>query len=140
MMILSASLHDLNQDSEILDRAKQLFQAIQPLKDKIKGNYRTPEEMEGAGATTQDYSTLASQNYLCIALLLMFEQSQERQYLDEARTVLGFIHNYLYDPEQDRILHHWIDGRPALPIDKLYFCTGCNFQTLYILWYLLEKI
>jgi len=33
------------------------------------------------------------------------------------------------------ILHHWMDGRIALPSDPEFFCDGCNHQLLYLLWY-----
>lgn len=39
------------------------------------------------------------------------------------------------DTCQDGILHHWIDGRPAARTDPEYFCSGCNLQLLYVMWY-----
>mgnify|MGYP006897292372 CR=1 FL=1 len=33
---------------------------------------------------------------------------------------------------EGKILHHWMNGRAAIPEDPEYFCSGCNLQTLYI--------
>lgn len=33
------------------------------------------------------------------------------------------------------VLHHWMDGGIAVPDDPEYFCSGCNLQLLYLLWY-----
>ena len=38
------------------------------------------------------------------------------------------------------ILHHWMDGRLAVPDDLEFFCSGCNVQTLYLMWYRQEKL
>jgi hypothetical protein len=38
------------------------------------------------------------------------------------------------------ILHHWMDGRVAIPDDLEFFCSGCNVQTLYLMWYRQEKL
>ena len=33
------------------------------------------------------------------------------------------------------VLHHWMDGGIAVPSDVEFFCTGCNLQLLYLMWY-----
>ncbi len=33
------------------------------------------------------------------------------------------------------VLHHWMDGGVAVPKDVEFFCTGCNMQLLYLMWY-----
>jgi len=33
-----------------------------------------------------------------------------------------------------------MDGRIALPEDREYFCSGCNLQFLYVLWYLQARV
>ena len=33
------------------------------------------------------------------------------------------------------VLHHWMDGGVAVPADVEFFCTGCNLQLLYLMWY-----
>ena len=50
--------------------------------------------------------------------------------------MLEFVRSHLYDPASGHILHHFIDGRIALPSDPEYFCTGCNLQFLYALFLL----
>ncbi len=39
------------------------------------------------------------------------------------------------DACQGGVLHHWIDGRVAQPHDVDFFCSGCNLQLLYLMWY-----
>jgi hypothetical protein len=33
------------------------------------------------------------------------------------------------------VLHHLMDGNIAVPEDPEFFCSGCNLQLLYVLWY-----
>ena len=88
------------------------------------------------GAKTDDYSTLSSQNYLTLALTLLYQNTHRQSYFDEALFVLEFVRSHLYDPASGHILHHFIDGRIALPSDPEYFCTGCNLQFLYAVFLL----
>ena len=62
------------------------------------------------GATTDDYSTLSSQNYLMFALALLNRTTGKAIYCSELREVRRFVEDYLFDPAQGRLLHHWIDG------------------------------
>jgi hypothetical protein len=91
------------------------------------------------GATTQDYSTLSSQNYLAMGLVILHENTADETYLAEALDILHFIRLRLYSEDEHAILHHWMDGRVAQPADPEYFCSGCNLQFLYVVWYLLER-
>jgi hypothetical protein len=127
--------------------------------------YRSPYSADYAGARTPDYSTLSSQNYLMFALMVLAEITGERAYVREVDSVLDSISTELRGtwclshahPEpcepvcaagavcvgaqcaeeacQGGVLHHWIDGRIATPSDKEYFCSGCNLQLLYVMWY-----
>jgi len=38
------------------------------------------------------------------------------------------------------VMHHWMDGRIAIPSDPEFFCDGCNHQLLYLMWYRQNKI
>jgi hypothetical protein len=38
------------------------------------------------------------------------------------------------------VLHHWMDGRVAEPDDLEFFCSGCNLQLLYLMWYRQEAL
>ena len=53
---------------------------------------------------------------------------------------MHFVRERLYDWANHKILDHWIDGRWALESDPDYFCSGCNLQVLYILWYLKHQV
>jgi hypothetical protein len=104
------------------------------------GFYRSPYSADEMGAETDEYSTLSSQNYLALGLLLLYQRTATELYLTRAREVLDFVRLHLHDPTQDRLLHHWIDGHIAEPGDPSYFCSGCNLQFLYVVWYLREEV
>jgi len=129
------------------------------------GRYRSPYSAVHMGATTDDYSTLSSQNYLMLSLMLLYQLSGDVAYVKEADSVLAFLKDYLWGesclsdihlvecdpacgPDQAclkmscfddachcGVLHHWMDGRLALPADPEFFCSGCNLQLLYVMWY-----
>jgi len=133
-------LYELTGEERYLERAETVYDGIQPLRFVEKGFYRSPYSQEYQGARTDEYSTLSSQNYLTLGLLLLFRNTGDPMYLDDALSILDHIRCRLYDPAEGKILHHWIDGRVACPQDPDYFCSGCNLQTLYILRYLQEEL
>ena len=136
MILVQLRLYELTGDAAHLERAVAVGHAIAPLKHEERGGYRSPYSAEYMGATTDDYSTLSSQNYLVLALLLLHRHTREPLWFDEAMSVVTFLRTRLYDAEQHRLLHHWMDGRIAQPEDREYFCSGCNLQLLYVLWYM----
>ncbi len=136
MMLVLCRLHQLTGDEAHLSRALAVFDAIQPLRADERGGYRSPYSAEHMGAMTDDFSTLSSQNYLALALTLLYQESQDSRFFDEAIFVLDLGRTHLYDPEQNKLLHHWMDGRIAQPEDPEYWCSGCTFQYLYVIWYL----
>lgn len=127
--------------------------------------YRSPYSAEAMGAKTDDYWTLSSQNYLLLALMTLAEITNDPAFADEADSVIDALSTKLHGPWclsdrheeacspvcaeeqvcvvdaceaeacQEAVLHHWIDGRAALPTDPEYICSGCNLQLLYVLWY-----
>ncbi len=97
------------------------------------GCYRSPYSAVFMGAKTDEYITLSSQNFTIMALSLLFEATQDGKYRDEITSIAAFIHDYLY--VDGKILHHWMDGRVAIPTDPEYFCTGCNLQFLFVSFY-----
>jgi hypothetical protein len=127
--------------------------------------YRSPYSAEAMGAKTDDYWTLSSQNYLLLALMTLAEITGDPAYALEADSVIDALSTELHgtwclsdrhdevcapscgeeqvclvdscaaDTCQGGVLHHWIDGRPALPTDPEFICSGCNLQLLYVLWY-----
>lgn len=134
------------------------------------GRYRSPYSAESMGAKTDNYSTLSSQNYLMFALMLLYQISGDNSFLDEIDPILDFLqaslmgHSCLSDffPESCTpacpaeqtcvaeacvaeachcgVLHHWMDGRLAVNADPEFFCSGCNLQLLYLMWYRQHKI
>lgn len=140
MMIVLCRLHEVTGDRGYLDRTLSVAGAIEPLRSPTRGGFHSPYSAEYMGATTDDYSTLSSQNYLTFAFLLLYERTRDRQWFDEAVGVIDFERLRLYDTAQGRVLHHWMDGRIAQPGDPEYFCSGCNHQTLYMLWYLHRRV
>ena len=140
MLILYTQLYKQTQNEQYLDRAKTIFTGIQPLYLSDLGCYRSPYSEIDEGATTEEYSTLSSQNYLMLGLIGLYEETGEHIYLEHIWNILQHIEMRLYDEHEHKIVHHWIDGRPANPNDPSYFCSGCNLQTLYILWYLSEEL
>lgn len=139
MILVLARLHELTGEASYLAVAEGLYDAIQTLKRPERGNYYSEYSAAYMGATTEDYSTLSSHNYLVMALVILYLDTGHDEYRIEARSVLDFIRLYIYDADQGRILHHWIDGHIAQPADPEYFCSGCNLQFLYVVWYLLSR-
>lgn len=127
--------------------------------------YYSPYSAGSMGAKTRDYSTLSSHNYLMLSLLGLYEITGDAMYVREADSVVDAISSGLKgqwclsdmhheacapacgeaepcvasvceaDACHPGVLHHWMDGRIALPTDTEFFCGGCNLQLLYVLWY-----
>ncbi|MFC1609492.1 hypothetical protein ACFL6C_00910 [Myxococcota bacterium] len=171
MILLNARLHEATGKQPYLDRAVATYEGIQPLRvDEDTtwvgpGRYRSPYSAEAMGATTDDYTTLSSQNYLLFALALLHQVTDDPEYVVEMDHVLDFLSDCLVgswrlshvhlavcdplcsgeqvcvettctpDAQSEGVLHHWIDGRIALPEDPEFFCSGCNLQLLYVMWY-----
>lgn len=169
MLITNVRLYQLTEEEAYLERALTVYDGIQALRlDDGEGytRYRSPYSIEAMGATTDNYSTLSSQNYTMLALLLLYEVTGDEAYLDELDGIVHFIEDRMVDeycrseitygsvcdPDcgsgqvclsgrcvdelcQESVLHHWIDGRLATADDPDLFCSGCNLQLLYLLWY-----
>ena len=133
MQILAhARAYELTGSSHYLERARALHAAIQPLKVDGEGRYRSPYSAAVMGATSDDYTTLSSQNYTMLALAVLYELTGDEAYRQEVIAILDFIASHLL--AGGRVLHHWIDGEIARPSDAEYYCTGCNLQLLYLIW------
>ncbi|MFC1889503.1 hypothetical protein ACFL4G_07080 [Thermodesulfobacteriota bacterium] len=140
MILVLNRLYELTGERHYLDRAELVYDGIQPLRIAGLGFYRSPYSQEYQGAQSDEYSTLSSQNYLALGLMLTYRNTGDDRYLADVLSILDHVNALLYDAREGKILHHWIDGRAALPDDPDYFCSGCNLQTLYILWYLQEEL
>jgi hypothetical protein len=130
-MICHLRLYELTGKQLYLDRAKDLHAAIQPLKVKGEGRYRSPYSAKYMGAKTDDYTTFSSQNFVMIGLSLLYKFTQDAKYKQEITEILKFLRTHLL--QGGRVLHHWMDGKLAVPSDPEYYCSGCNLQLLYIL-------
>jgi hypothetical protein len=164
MIIFESRLFELTQDDAHRARALALYQALQPLK-LPDGRYYSAYSAAEMGAKTMDYSTLSSHAYWMIALMLLYEISGSAAYVAEMDTIAGVLGEKIHGQwcladlhktdacmptcgsllcvsggcEENAchggMLHHWIDGRPALPSDPTFFCSGCNLELLYVLDY-----
>ncbi|MDF2697509.1 MAG: hypothetical protein K0S65_5892, partial [Labilithrix sp.] len=166
MLLLKARLFRLTKREEFRLEARAVYAALQPLKlSDAPARYSSPYAKASLGIDSRDLSTLSSQNYLALGLLLLFEITGEQRFVDEADRVLDGIAamrgpwctSSVHDPAAcapacsdgqacvshacaaDRcttgLLHHVVDGRLALPTDGTLFCAGCNLQTLYVAGY-----
>lgn len=145
MMLLKARLFRITKDEAYRLEARSLYAAVQPLKlSDAPARYASPYAIPLVGAKTNDVSTLSSQNYLALSLMVLFEITGDRRFVDEADRVLDSIETMrgsycVGDAEPQRcasgLLHHFVDGRLAEPGDGTLFCSGCNLQTLYVIGY-----
>jgi len=170
MILLHVRLYQLTGDSQYLARAEALYDAIGELRlvndpgpDMVR--YKSPYSAEHMGATTDDYSTLSSQNYTLFALLLLYEATGRKALMHEYNAVVEFLSTQIYgdwcrsdlnfapcepvctgdnicldgtcleDHCARGVLHHLMDGAVAVPEDPEFFCSGCNLQLLYVMWY-----
>jgi len=133
MIVANVTAFRVTGKQPYLDRAVAAYEGIQPLKDLEKKCYRSPYSAEYMGAQTEDYSTLSSQNYTMMSLALLYGETDEPAYRDEITDIAGFIEDYLF--VDGRLLHHWMDGKVAVPSDPEYFCTGCNLQFMFVAFY-----
>ena len=166
MILLEARLFRLTKNETYRLQARALYSAIQPLKlSDVPARYASPYAAVSLGAKTPAVATLSSQNYLALALTLLFEITGDVQFSDEADRVLDAIESMrgpwclaqaVHDEKcapacgagqacvsascsADRcttgLLHHVVDGRLAAPGDSVLFCSGCTLQALYVIGY-----
>jgi hypothetical protein len=166
MIAFASRLYELTKDEQYKTRALALYDAIQPLKLTTNPTryYSAYSAME-MGAKTRDYSTLSSQSYLSLALMLLYEITGRAHFISEMDSVvdamaslvigtwcLSNVHTETCAPAcgdpsvcvvstcepdacHEGLLHHWMDGRVAIPTDPTFFCSGCNLQMLYVMQY-----
>lgn len=165
MILLDARLFRLTKNETYRLQTRALYGAIQALKlSDVPARYASPYAAASLGKKTREVATLSSQNYLALALMLLFEITGDARFSDEADRVLDAIeamrgpwclaqvHHEKCAPAcgagqacvstsctGDRcttgLLHHVVDGRLANPTDPTLFCSGCNLQSLYVLGY-----
>jgi hypothetical protein len=135
MMIALVRMYQATGEDEYLDRAEGIYQEIQALKCEDRPGYRSLYSAETMGAQTDDYSTLSAMNYTMLAMALLAQETGQQVYRDEVDELLGFVRDYLWLRGEGQVIHHWMDGRRAVPEDPEYYCIGCNLQLLYIIWW-----
>ena len=133
MIIANGLAYKLTGEQIYLTHALAVHEAISSLWDAEKKCYRSPYSAEFMGAQTEEYITLSSQNYTIMALAILYEITADDSLLEEINGIVKFVKDYLY--VDGKIYHHWMDGRLAISTDPEYFCTGCNLQFLYVIWY-----
>ncbi len=137
-LISHVRAYELTKKKLYLDRANDLHKAMQGLKVAGEGRYRSPYSATYMGAKTNDYTTLSSQNFSMIGLSLLYQQTKAPGLKQEVSDILKFIRTRLFS--NGRVLHHWMDGKLAVPKDPEYYCSGCNLQMLHIIWRLDELL
>lgn len=166
VLLLKARLFRLTKEEAFRLEARAIFAALQPLKlSDTPARYASPYARSALGIEERDLSTLSSQNYLALGLLLLFEITGDQRFVDEADRVLDAVEamrgrwctSHVHDGgacapacaageacsggacAADRcttgLLHHVVKGRLALPEDGTLFCAGCTLQTLYVAGY-----
>lgn len=165
MILLEARLFRLTKNETYRLQARALYAAIQALKlSDVPARYASPYAAASLGAKTREVATLSSQNYLALALMLLFEITGEQHFSDEADRVLDAIETMrgpwclaqvhtgscapkcaamqacvsascTADKCTTGLLHHVVDGRLANATDPTLFCSGCNLQSLYVIGY-----
>lgn len=101
MILVNARLFQLTGDRHFKQRAIAAYRGIQPLRVSEAsgwsgpGRYRSPYSQVEMGAQTDDYSTLSSENYLMLALMLLAQITHDNTYIDEVDAILDFIQNDL---------------------------------------------
>jgi len=141
-MIAYLRAYQLTSKQEHLDFALHLYDAIQPLKVAGEGRYSSPYSAAMQGAQTEDYTTLSSQNFLIMALALSYQITGDAKFKQEISEILTWIRTTLFVNEAvgGRVLHHWMDGRLAIPSDPEFYCSGCQLQFLYLVWRLEDLV
>jgi len=91
MMLLKARLFRLTLEPHYLQEATALWNAVQSLRLDAPGRFYSGYNANEMGATTRDFSSLSEHNYLALALLILFEESGEPRFVDEADRVLDTI-------------------------------------------------
>ena len=87
MIVFEARLYELTHDESYRARALQIYDALQPLR-LPDGRYTSVYSAAEFGAKTNDYSTLSSQSYMTIALMMLYEITGKASYVREADAIV----------------------------------------------------
>lgn len=166
MLLLKARLFRLTKREEFRLEARSLYVALRALRlGGVPVRYSSPFTRSTLGVDTRDVASLASQNYVTLALLFLFEITGEERFVEEADLLLDGVAAMrgpwcirdVHDAStcaarcvegevcraqrcgSDRctegLLHHVVDGQLAPAGAGPLFCAGCNLQTLFVATY-----
>jgi hypothetical protein len=122
MMAMNARLFQLTGEVKYEDRARALYDAIQPAKLPASPlRYYSQYSAETMGAKTRDYSTLSEHNYLSLALLLLYQVTGETRFVEEADSIVDAMSSELYGRWCLRDVH---PGACAPPCANGSVCLG----------------
>ncbi len=121
MMMALVQAYRFTGEDKYLDRCLTVLGSMDELcLDKIRGGYTGHPDPETKG--------LSGNNSMVWVLLDLYEVTGCDIYLEKARDTLAWILSEdLYDDLKNIICHHWDSAKGRAG----YFCTGCNFHTLY---------
>lgn len=121
MMLVHSLAYHVTRDDHHLKMARSLLPAMAPLfRPELDAYlYRKSDPNE--------YISLSSHNYLTLALLQLFDETQDPTYMRKAQRTVDFIITRLYN---NGIVYHDLRNN----VRANYYCTGCNFQFLFVLW------
>jgi hypothetical protein len=127
MMLVHSLAYHVSEDIHHLKMARSLLPAIDPLYHPELDAYLS--RAQGA----DNVVTLASHNYLVLALKDLFDETGDTLYLNKAQRTIDFIINKLYSDgiAYDNLTNNQKSG---------WYCTGCNFQLLFVLWQMGEYL
>jgi hypothetical protein len=121
MMLVHSLAYHISGDDHHLEMARSMLAAIAPLFRSELDTYLDRE------SDPNEYISLSSHNYLALALLHLFDETQDGTYLHTAQRTVDFIIKRLYN---NGIVYHDLRNN----LRATYYCTGCNFQFLFVLW------
>ncbi|MDY6857203.1 MAG: hypothetical protein SWO11_21380 [Thermodesulfobacteriota bacterium] len=131
-MISLTRMYEATGNTELLEKAIDLFDEMETLKYNWRPGYYTPYSKNRYGAQTDDFTSLSPTGYAILALSSLYYITHDQKYLNGIYEQLTFIRDYLHDPAAGLIRHHWIDGAIAPP--SAFVCIGCNLQILWTMW------
>ena len=121
MMMALVQAYRATGDGKYLDRCLVVMNSMDELcLDNEQGGYFGHPDLVTKG--------LSGNNNMVWVLLDLFEITGEPGYLERAHETLEWILSEdLYNAQEHIIYHHWHNAKGTAG----YFCTGCNFHTLY---------
>ncbi len=129
-------------EQSMLERAIEITETLELLYSNTYDSYLAAEndpkyfafyETLNLPHFIQKYIALSHTNYQNYNNIMLYEITGEQKYLDRTRNNLDFIRDKLFDINQKKINHHLINGTNE-EFGFYKYCSGCNFQALYIIY------